>query len=59
MLIVLLVLMLSKPGEPVVFGVAGEFKTQSECIQFVSRLEETDDFKARLSGIQVVKPREV
>ncbi len=58
MLISLLIILLSGPGEPVVFGVVGEFKSQAECMAMLRLDEVPDDLRRRLSCIEVKKPRD-
>lgn len=58
MLIALLIILLSEPGEPAVFGVMQEFKTPAECIQAVRNADIPDSMKRRLSCIEIKKQRE-
>lgn len=58
MLIALLVMLLSEPGEPIVFAVVGDFKSQSECVQFIAKADVPDEMRRRLSCLPVVKPVE-
>ncbi|WP_395406243.1 hypothetical protein ACHMW6_06105 [Pseudoduganella sp. UC29_106] len=58
MLISLLIILLSGPGEPVVFGVMGEFRNQSECWATVREAEMPDEMRRKLSCIEVRKPRD-
>lgn len=52
----LLIILLSDPGEPPVFGVVKEFKNQAECIKF---LRDNDlPHKERVMCMAVVKPLE-
>lgn len=59
MWVVILVFILSKPGEPIAFGVVGEFKSTSECVQTIATMDITDEQRANLHCMELRKPREI
>ena len=59
MWIVILVFILSKPEEPPAFGIIGEFKSTSECVQAIASLDVSDEQKSRLRCMELRKPREI
>lgn len=59
MLVSLLIMLLSEPNDPIIFGVVREFKSQSECIQFLAKSEAPEEVKSKMRCLAVVKPVEV
>lgn len=59
MWVVILVFILSKPGEPVAFGVIGEFKSGSECVQTIAKMDITDDERQKLHCMELRKAKEI
>lgn len=60
MFIAWLVLILSNPGEPVVFGVLrDDFKSRSDCIQYVANLEVPEEVKSKLRCLPIMRPVEI
>lgn len=58
MFIALLIVLLSKPGEPVVFGVIGELPNMSACATALARMDITDEERSKLACIEVKKQKE-
>ncbi len=48
----------SAPGEPVVFGVMGEYKNAGECLATIRDAELPDDMKRKLACIEVKKQKD-
>lgn len=59
MLVALLVILLSKPGDPVAFGIVGEFKNAPECRQAIQQMDIDDDTRSKLRCMEVKKQIEV
>lgn len=59
MFITILIYLLSNPGELILFGVLGEFKTQSECVQKVATMDVPEDTRKKLACMEIRKPVEI
>lgn len=57
-IVVLLVILLSKPGDPVVFGVVHQFPDIAACYRAIERVDATPKEKEAMACLPVLKPQE-
>jgi len=58
MFMALLIILLSGPGEPVVFGVMGEYKNAGECLATIRDADLPDEMRRKLACIEVKKQKD-
>jgi hypothetical protein len=57
MLMAILIILLSNPGEPTVFGVMGEFERAADCMRAIRDADVPDEVKRKLACIEVKKQK--
>lgn len=59
MFVTLLIVLMSDPGQPQLFGVLDQFKTVVECRKAIENWDAPPNVKERLSCMEVKKPVEI